>query len=81
MATVTIPSSDSITYNDFIAGNSVQLRAVATEKDVHDYDKGKTVKVVYQDGEANGKIVSDPLVIRDGDKGGKKEISLIVEKA
>jgi hypothetical protein len=77
MATINIPESDSISYNDFVAGNPVQVRSV-TAGDEHDFDKGKQVKITHMDKENNAKVVSEPIVIED--KGGKKTLSIVIEK-
>jgi len=80
MPNVNIPEADTISFNDFKEGNSIQVRAVVTAAEEQDFNKGKTVTVVHMDHQTKGKIVSDPIVINESTSEGKKTLSLIVEK-
>lgn len=80
MGTVNIPESDELTYKEFIEGNSVQVRAVATPGMEKDFQKGKKVRVAHLNMEGIGKIVSDPLTISDNRGAEEKVLSLIIEK-
>lgn len=80
MATITIPEADTISFNDFKEGNSIQVRAVVTQAEEPDYEKGQKVTVAHNSDSMKGKIVSDPIVINENTSDGKKTLSLIVEK-
>ena len=80
MATITIPEADTISFKDFKEGNSIQVRAVITQAEEHDYEKGQKVTISHNADSVNGKIVSDPIVINENTSDGKKTLSLIVEK-
>jgi len=80
MKIIDISSRELELVKTFEEGHSVQVRVVVPESEVHEYDKGKTVKVVYEGKEAIGKIVSDPLQVNPESEKGKKTLSLIVEK-
>lgn len=80
MGTINISSSEELLFKDFKDGNSVQLRVSVSPNEENEYEKGKTVKVVYGESESTGKIVSDPLVVQTKREDGKETISLIVEK-
>jgi hypothetical protein len=81
MKPVTIAPDDSINYDDFVSGNSVQLRVKVDEKEASQYKKGLTVEVVVHENEKlQGKIVSEPLVVSPSIEHGEKTLSLIIEK-
>ncbi len=80
MKPVTIAPDDSINYNDFVSGNSVQLRVKVDAQDAGQYKKGATVEVVHENEKLRGKIVSDPLVVSPSIEHGEKTLSLIIEK-
>lgn len=80
MARVTIPESDSITWDDFDQKNSVQVRVTVSAAEQSEFNKGSIVEVVHQKNTAKGKIVSEPLAIDDKVSKDKKVLSLIVEK-
>jgi hypothetical protein len=79
MGTVQISNAEHLAYEDFKEGNSIQVRVTIRPEEEKEYQKGKTVKVVYEKDELTGKIVSDPLVIQEKTEDGKKTLSLIVE--
>jgi uncharacterized protein YwbE len=80
MKPVTIAPDDSINYDDFVSGNSVQLRVKVDETEASQYKKGLTVEVVHANEKLQGKIVSDPLVVSPSIEHGEKTLSLIIEK-
>lgn len=80
MKPITISSEDLNSYNDFAAGNSIQVRIEVTEAEVKTYMKNKIVKVIHEGDEASAKIVSDPLVVTQASDKGPKTLSLIIEK-
>jgi hypothetical protein len=80
MKPVTIAPDDSINYDDFVSGNSVQLRVKVDEKEASQYKKGTTVDVVHENEKLRGKIVSEPLVVSPSIEHGEKTLSLIIEK-
>ena len=80
MKTVNITSSEATLYETFREGHPVQVRVTVAPGEEHEFDKGKTVKVVYNKQEQEGKIVSQPLEIESKGDGGKKTLSLVVEK-
>ena len=80
MKVIDISKRENELLETFEEGHSVQVRVTVPESEVHEYDKGKTVKVVYNGKEATGKIVSDPLQINPESDKGHKTLSLIVEK-
>ena len=80
MATVKISSNETNLFKEFNEGNSVQLRVDISDAEASEYKKGKTVKVVFMDKEATGRIVSEPLEINSDTEDGHKIFSLIVEK-
>ena len=80
MNPVTIAPEDSISYTDFSEGNPVQIRVSVPAGQAKNFGKGQVVKVIYQDTETKGRIVSDPIVISK-DIETEKVLSLIVEKA
>ncbi len=81
MGSVNIDSEDSISIKDFEDGNSIQVRVKVSEKEKPEFEKGKTVKVIHDDGEMTGKIVSEPIEIGKKREDGKVTLSLILEKA
>jgi predicted ribosome-associated RNA-binding protein Tma20 len=81
MGSVNIDSEDSISVKEFEDGKSIQVRVIVSKKEKPDYDKGKSVKVIHQDGEMTGRIVSEPILIDRKREDGKVTLSLIVEKA
>ncbi|WP_333819590.1 hypothetical protein [Ohtaekwangia sp.] len=81
MSTVNIPEADSVSYREFQEGHSVQVRAVASPGQEHDFDKGKRVSISHLNMESTAVIVSDPIEIDDGNESGRKVFSLIIEKA
>lgn len=80
METIRISPDEEIIYKDFKEGNSVQVRVTVDPSERHEYDKGKTVRVVHGNTEASGRIVSEPLIIGHPMEGEDLTISLIVEK-
>jgi hypothetical protein len=80
MTTIQISPDETALFKDFDEGTSVQVRVNVPGAEAAAYQKGKTVKVVYKDKEATGKIVSDPLEINTDSEDGYKIFSLIVEK-
>lgn len=80
MKPVTIAPDDSTNYDDFVSGNSVQLRITVDEKEAAAYTKGTTVDVVHENETLRGKIVSDPLVVSPSIERGERTLSLIIEK-
>ena len=80
MARITIPESDTITWDEFEQKNSVQVRVTISAADQKEYNKGSIVEVTHQTHSAKGKIVSEPLAIDDKMNKDKKVLSLIVEK-
>jgi hypothetical protein len=80
MKTVNITSSESTLYDTFQEGHPVQVRVTVAPEEEHEFDKGKTVKVIYNSEELEGKIVSQPLEIDAKADGGKKTLSLVLEK-
>jgi predicted ribosome-associated RNA-binding protein Tma20 len=80
MGSVNIDSEDAISVKEFEEGNSIQVRVIITEKEKRDYEKGKTVTVIHEDGETTGKVVSEPILIDRKRDDGKITLSLIVEK-
>jgi hypothetical protein len=81
MKPVTIAPDDSTNYDDFVSGNSVQIRVKVDEKEASHYKKGATVEVVHENEKLRGKIVSEPLVVSPSIEHGEKTLSLIIEKA
>lgn len=81
MKPINISESDKITFRDFNEGNSVQVRVSVPEAEVKTYSKGAAVKIVHEGREANGRIVSDPIVVNGTPGAGEQLLSLIVEKA
>lgn len=81
MGTINITEAEEMVYNDFNEGNSVQVRVTVQPNEEREFQKGKKVKVIYNNTEATGKIVSDPLVVQPKTDDGKETLSLIVEKA
>jgi hypothetical protein len=80
MKPVTIAPDDSINYDEFLSGNSVQIRVKVDDEEATQYKKGTTVDVVHENEKLRGKIVSDPLVISPSIEHGEKTLSLIIEK-
>lgn len=82
MKTVTISKDEATVFETFKEGHPVQVRVSVMPGEEHDYDKGKTVKVVFENGgrELQGKIVSDPLEVRAKPDGGEKTLSIVLEK-
>ena len=81
MGSVNIDEEDNISIKDFEEGNSIQVRVKVSEKEKAEFEKGKTIKVIHDDGEMTGKIVSDPIEVDKKREDGKVTLSLIVEKA
>lgn len=81
MGSVNIDSEDSISIKDFEDGNSIQVRVKVSEKEKSEFEKGKTIKVIHDDGEMTGRVVSEPIEIDKKRDDGKVTLSLIVEKA
>ena len=76
---VKISQDDVTATRDFSEGNPVQVRIMVDHDDTN-YQKGRLVKVHYNDREADAVIVSDPIVIsRDLEKK-SKVLSLVVEQ-
>lgn len=80
MKPVTIAPDDSINYDEFVSGNSVQIRVKVDESEAMEYKKGTTVDVVHDNEKLRGKIVSEPLVVSPSIERGEKTLSLIIEK-
>ncbi|HYG02869.1 MAG TPA: hypothetical protein VD927_10525 [Chryseosolibacter sp.] len=81
MRTVNISPDESAIYQTFQEGHPVQVRVTVSPGEEGDYQKGRTVRLVHEKGEAEGKIVSDPLEINSkADDGKMKTFSLVVEK-
>jgi hypothetical protein len=80
MKTVNIAHDEYTIYETFKEGHPVQVRISIAPGEEKDYDKGKLVKVVYDETETEGKIVSQPLEIDSSTEKGKKTISVVVEK-
>lgn len=80
MGSVNINAEDGISVKEFEEGNSIQVRVVVSEDEKRQYSKGEKVKVVHDDGEMTGKVVSDPIVIDRKREDGRLTLSLIVEK-
>jgi hypothetical protein len=80
MRTVNISPDESSLYQTFREGHPVQVRVAVSPGEEKEYCKGTVVKVVHESEEAEGKIVSEPLEIDSKSEGGKKTLSLVVEK-
>ena len=80
MRPITISTADMSSYNDFIAGNSIQVRVEADDSDLKTYLKDRIIKVVHDGLESKARIVSDPLVVSPSSENGPRTISLIIEK-
>jgi hypothetical protein len=80
METIRISPDEKIIYQDFKEGNSVQVRVTVGPSGQDEFAKGKTVRVVHENFEGHGRIVSEPLVIGHPLEGENLTISLIVEK-
>jgi hypothetical protein len=80
MKTVTISHDEYTIYETFKEGHPVQIRVAVAPGEENEYDKGKTVKVVCDEQEMEGKIVSQPLEIDSKAEGGTKTFSLVLEK-
>jgi hypothetical protein len=80
MKTVNISSSEPSLYETFQDGHPVQVRVSVSPGEEHEFDKGKTVKVIYDKNEMEGKIVSQPLEIDSTGDEGQKTLSLVLEK-
>jgi hypothetical protein len=82
MKTINISPDESTLYETLRDGHSVQVRVNIPAVDEHEYDKGKTVKVIYENEEVVGKIVSDPLEVSPSSESAiDKTLSLIIEKS
>ncbi|MBT1702164.1 hypothetical protein [Chryseosolibacter indicus] len=80
MKTVNISPEENSIYRTFQEGHPVQVRVSVSPGDESEYDKGRRVRVVYQNEEVEGKIVSDPLEVEPQQEGGQKTLSLVLEK-
>ena len=80
MGSVNIDAEDAISVKEFEDGNSIQVRVLVSETEKRDYEKGKTIKVVHENGEMSGRIVSEPIEIDKKRDAGRITLSLIVEK-
>jgi hypothetical protein len=80
MKTINISNSEYTLYQTFQDGHPVQVRVSIKPGEEGDYDKGKTVKIVYENEEIEGKIVSQPLEIDTKTEDGCKTLSLVLEK-
>jgi hypothetical protein len=80
MKTVNISADEYTIYETFQEGHPVQVRVSVKPGDEAEYDKGKTVKVVYKNEEIEGKIVSQPLEIDNKASDGQKTLSLVLER-
>ena len=81
MLTINVTSGEEILFNDFRDGNTVQFRVTVSPDEEKQYEKGKKVRIRCGNEEADGKIVSDPLVVTPSRGSDKETISLVVEKA
>jgi hypothetical protein len=80
MNPITINSTDT-SVQDFKEGHPIQVRVNVKENEMKEYRKGATVKVICEDIEATGRIVSEPLELESKEENtGKKTLSLIIEK-
>jgi hypothetical protein len=80
MKTVNISADEYTIYETFQDGHPVQVRVSITPGEEHEYDKGKSVKIVYENEETEGKIVSQPLEIDNKAEDGHITLSLVLEK-
>jgi hypothetical protein len=80
MKTVNISADEYTIYETFLDGHPVQVRVSITPGEEHEYDKGKSVKIVYENEETEGKIVSQPLEIDNKAEDGHITLSLVLEK-
>jgi hypothetical protein len=80
MKTVNITSDEYTIYETLQEGHPVQVRVSINPGEEHEYDKGKSVKVVFESEEIEGKIVSQPLEIDSKREDGQKTLSLVLEK-
>jgi hypothetical protein len=80
MKTVNISADEYTIYETFQEGHPVQVRVSISPGEEHEYDKGKTVKVVFEKKETEGKIVSQPLEVDSKREDGQKTLSLVLEK-
>ena len=81
MKPITIAPDDNSNYEDFVAGNSVQIRVNVGSSEANEYKKGMAIDVVHENEKLRGKIVSEPLVVSPSIEHGEKTLSLIIEKA
>jgi hypothetical protein len=79
MDTVIIPESDAGSFKKLQNGDSIQARTIVTETQEKNFQKGKVVTVNFAGSETQAKIVSDPIVINEEKREGKKTLSLILE--
>ena len=77
---VNIPDNDLISFREFEAGYPVQVRVTVPSKEEIEYNKGKIVKVSHLSHRAVGKIVSEPIMVREKKDEGVKVLSIIIEK-
>jgi hypothetical protein len=79
MDTVIIPESDAGSFKKLQNGDSIQTRTIVTETQEKNFQKGKLVTVNFGGSETQARIVSDPIVISEEKREGKKTLSLILE--
>lgn len=79
MKTVDISSEENSIYRTFQEGHPVQVRVSVSPGDESEYNKGRSVRVVYQNESIEGRIVSDPLEVEPKQEG-QKTLSLVLEK-
>ena len=77
---VSIPDNDLISFREFEAGYPVQVRVTIPSKKEIEYKKGTLVEVVHSGHRASGKIVSEPIMVREKKDEGIKVLSIIIEK-
>lgn len=80
MRTVRISPDETSLYETLNEGHPVQVRVSVSPGEEKDYKKGTTVKVSHPNGEAEARIVSDPIEINTKTDEGKKTLSLVLEK-
>lgn len=80
MNPIKISNDDISTGEDFAQGSPIQVRVLVRFDNDAEYQKGKSVTVLYNNKEIEATIVSDPLVISEDPEKQSKILSLIVEQ-
>lgn len=80
MNPIKISNDDISTGEDFVKGNPIQVRVLVRFDNDAEYQKGKSVTVLYDNRQLEATIVSDPLVISEDPEKQSKILSLIVEQ-